>query len=105
MDEIVVGRLHASGPQTQGKNGNRTSSLSDWRSRKIRLVEWRGAKLTGMAVDVDWPAVSAAAFSLKTAAALRSGWRQDEHPLDVPGHGHQAPFALDFFQAAQGELP
>ena len=30
---------------------------------------------------------------------------KDEHPLDVPGHGHKSPFAANPVNAAQHELP
>jgi hypothetical protein len=30
---------------------------------------------------------------------------KDEHPLDVPRHGHKSPFAANQVNAAQHELP
>ena len=34
-----------------------------------------------------------------------SGWLEGEHSLEVPGHGHQAPFAAYILVAAHRELP
>ncbi len=33
-----------------------------------------------------------------------SGGGEDEHPLDVPGHGHEAPLAARLFQSAHRKL-
>ena len=30
--------------------------------------------------------------------------RKDEHPLHVPGHGHEAPLAADMIEPAEQEL-
>ena len=47
---------------------------------------------------------------------LREGWlalmirshsqfgAEGDYPLDVPGHGHEAPFVADIFEAAEQEL-
>src|SRR5271165_4564877 len=40
--------------------------------------------------------------SCRTSAL--SGGDEDEHPLDVPGHGDEAPFAARAIEAAQGKL-
>src|SRR5882672_3682660 len=39
-----------------------------------------------------------------TAPPAFSGGAEGEHPLDVPSHGHQAPFAACLVEATQQEL-
>ena len=36
--------------------------------------------------------------------ALSVRGAEGEYPLDVPGHGHEAPFVADIFEAAEQEL-
>ena len=51
-------------------------------------------------------------MSLRTLALLArgrlaagSGWSEDEHPLQIPRHRHEAPLAAHFVEAAQRKLP
>jgi hypothetical protein len=51
-----------------------------------------------LAVPLPW-------YGLKTPFALPSGGAKDEHPLQIPSHGHKAPLAADTVDPAQQKLP